>query len=261
MGIDHHHQQSSWRYSTWTLRHALPDCWVLRISRPVQVRRFRMGSPTLLLRIQIPMDWLSGGASTTTCEPPIPMLWTSPSPAIWGTTLWSKQPTRDDLRVTFCRKSISHSRSTWSIRGARRTTSLQHRCWTKPLMRERRPRRCSPIALLGKPVSRRCRAGFAARQQGQPCAARGPVPANPTATQNIYDMYNCFAGNETLSLEILDAFCFPGVCWTGNGESRHSSTTNLNSRLFTDGRRAEIAATTVYNSLFDMPCQQDCSSM
>jgi hypothetical protein len=41
-----------------------------------------------------------------------------------------------------------------------------------------------------------------------PCSG-GTAPANPSATQNIYDMYNCYAGNETLSLEILDAFCFP----------------------------------------------------
>ncbi len=50
--------------------------------------------------------------------------------------------------------------------------------------------------------------GLLSGSGGQPCAG-GPVPANPTATQNIYDMYNCYAGNETLSLEILDAFCFP----------------------------------------------------
>ena len=49
-----------------------------------------------------------------------------------------------------------------------------------------------------------------------PCSG-GPTPANPTATQNIYDMYNCFVGNETLSLEILDAFCFP-ACAGANGD-------------------------------------------
>jgi hypothetical protein len=35
------------------------------------------------------------------------------------------------------------------------------------------------------------------------------TPANPTAAQNMYDLYYCFPGNETLSLEIADAFCFP----------------------------------------------------
>jgi hypothetical protein len=54
-----------------------------------------------------------------------------------------------------------------------------------------------------------------------PCAG-GPSPGNnATATQNIYDMYNCFAGNETLSLEILDAFCFP-ACAGPNGDQQFS---------------------------------------
>ncbi len=35
------------------------------------------------------------------------------------------------------------------------------------------------------------------------------TPSNPTAAQNMYDLYYCFPGNETLSLEIADAFCFP----------------------------------------------------
>jgi hypothetical protein len=50
--------------------------------------------------------------------------------------------------------------------------------------------------------------GLLSGSNGQPCSG-GPTPANPTATQNIYDMYNCNVGNETLSLELLDAFCFP----------------------------------------------------
>jgi hypothetical protein len=41
-----------------------------------------------------------------------------------------------------------------------------------------------------------------------PCSG-GPTPANPTATQNMYDLYACNLGNETLALEIADAFCFP----------------------------------------------------
>jgi hypothetical protein len=49
-----------------------------------------------------------------------------------------------------------------------------------------------------------------------PCSG-GTAPANPSATQNIYDMYNCYAGNETLSLELLDAFCFP-ACAGPNGD-------------------------------------------
>ncbi|MFZ0733771.1 MAG: carboxypeptidase-like regulatory domain-containing protein [Candidatus Sulfotelmatobacter sp.] len=35
------------------------------------------------------------------------------------------------------------------------------------------------------------------------------IPANPTATQNMYDLYYSALGNETLALEIADAFCFP----------------------------------------------------
>ena len=52
---------------------------------------------------------------------------------------------------------------------------------------------------------------------GTKACSGGPSPASATATQNIYDMYNCFAGNETLSLEILDAFCFP-ACAGPNGD-------------------------------------------
>ena len=50
--------------------------------------------------------------------------------------------------------------------------------------------------------------GLLSGSNGTACSG-GPTPANPTATQNIYDMYNCNVGNETLSLEVLDAFCFP----------------------------------------------------
>jgi hypothetical protein len=42
------------------------------------------------------------------------------------------------------------------------------------------------------------------------------APANPTATQNIYDSYYCNVGNETLPLELLDDFCFP-ACSGPNG--------------------------------------------
>jgi hypothetical protein len=41
-----------------------------------------------------------------------------------------------------------------------------------------------------------------------PCSG-GAAPANPTATQNMYDLFACNLGNETLALEIADAFCFP----------------------------------------------------
>ncbi len=41
------------------------------------------------------------------------------------------------------------------------------------------------------------------------------IPANPTATQNMYDLYYSALGNETLALEIADAFCFPACAGTG----------------------------------------------
>jgi hypothetical protein len=40
-------------------------------------------------------------------------------------------------------------------------------------------------------------------QNGVNCAP-GNIPANPTATQNVYEMWNCFAHNETLTLKYLD---------------------------------------------------------
>jgi Carboxypeptidase regulatory-like domain len=57
--------------------------------------------------------------------------------------------------------------------------------------------------------------GLLSGPNGTPCSG-GPTPANPTATQNIYDMYNCDVGNETLALEVLDAFCFPACAGTGS---------------------------------------------
>ena len=62
--------------------------------------------------------------------------------------------------------------------------------------------------------------GLLSGSNGQPCSG-GPVPANPTATQNIYDMYNCNVGNETLSLELLDAFCFPACAGTATGTNQY----------------------------------------
>jgi len=56
-------------------------------------------------------------------------------------------------------------------------------------------------------------------QAGGPSGASGcapNAPANPTPSQNIYDLYYCYPGNETLSLEILDGFCFPACAGTGS---------------------------------------------
>jgi hypothetical protein len=44
----------------------------------------------------------------------------------------------------------------------------------------------------------------------------GVAPANPTATQNMYDEYYCFAGNETSAQEIADVFCFPSCAGSGS---------------------------------------------
>jgi hypothetical protein len=43
------------------------------------------------------------------------------------------------------------------------------------------------------------------------------APANPTATQNEYDNFFCFAGNETTAQEVTDVFCFPACAGTGSG--------------------------------------------
>jgi hypothetical protein len=43
------------------------------------------------------------------------------------------------------------------------------------------------------------------------------IPANPTATQNMFDLYNSQLGNETTAQEIFDAFCFPAAVGGGTG--------------------------------------------
>ncbi|MGC2403990.1 MAG: carboxypeptidase-like regulatory domain-containing protein [Acidobacteriaceae bacterium] len=55
----------------------------------------------------------------------------------------------------------------------------------------------------------------AAGPNGASNAAPGTPLANPTATQNIYDLYYSNLGNESLSLEDLDAFCDPACVGTG----------------------------------------------
>ncbi|MGA9979381.1 MAG: carboxypeptidase-like regulatory domain-containing protein, partial [Candidatus Sulfotelmatobacter sp.] len=45
----------------------------------------------------------------------------------------------------------------------------------------------------------------------------GTVPANPTATQNLYDEFYCYAGNETTAQEIMDVFCYPACAGNGPG--------------------------------------------
>lgn len=62
--------------------------------------------------------------------------------------------------------------------------------------------------------------GLLSGSNGAPCSG-GPTPANPTATQNIYDSYYCNLGNETLTLELLDAFCFPACSGTATGLNQY----------------------------------------
>jgi hypothetical protein len=57
-------------------------------------------------------------------------------------------------------------------------------------------------------------AGGAAGASG--CAPNSALVGTPTATQNIYDQWYCNIGNETLSLELMDAFCFPACAGTGS---------------------------------------------
>ncbi len=49
-----------------------------------------------------------------------------------------------------------------------------------------------------------------------PCSP-GTAPASPTATQNMYDEFYCYAGNETTAQEIADVFCYPACAGTGAG--------------------------------------------
>ena len=51
-----------------------------------------------------------------------------------------------------------------------------------------------------------------------PCSpTNGAVPVSPTATQNLYDEFYCFAGNETTAQEIMDVFCYPACAGNAAG--------------------------------------------
>jgi hypothetical protein len=55
-----------------------------------------------------------------------------------------------------------------------------------------------------------------------PCSpTTGAVPANPTATQNLYDVFYCFAGNETSAQEYIDVFCYPACSGTNPGINQY----------------------------------------
>ncbi|MGA6980889.1 MAG: carboxypeptidase-like regulatory domain-containing protein [Candidatus Sulfotelmatobacter sp.] len=47
------------------------------------------------------------------------------------------------------------------------------------------------------------------------------APASPTATQNMYDLFQCYAGNETTAQEIADVFCFPACAGTNPGVNQY----------------------------------------
>jgi hypothetical protein len=53
-----------------------------------------------------------------------------------------------------------------------------------------------------------------------PCSP-GTAPANPSATQNMYDSFYCFAGNETTAQEIADVFCYPACAGTATGVNQY----------------------------------------
>jgi len=59
-------------------------------------------------------------------------------------------------------------------------------------------------------------AGLLSGVDGNTTCAGDSSPGNHTATQNIYDLYYCNLGNETLALENLDAFCLPACAGTGS---------------------------------------------
>jgi hypothetical protein len=71
----------------------------------------------------------------------------------------------------------------------------------------------------------------AAGQGGATNAAPGTPLANPTATQNIYDLYYSNLGNESLSLEDLDAFCDPAC--VGNGTNNLGAVSSFTGPLGT----------------------------
>jgi hypothetical protein len=54
-----------------------------------------------------------------------------------------------------------------------------------------------------------------------PCSPGTAPRPSATATQNIYDLYYCNVGNETLALQTLDAFCYP-ACAGPTGTAQFS---------------------------------------
>ena len=58
--------------------------------------------------------------------------------------------------------------------------------------------------------------GLLSGNNGQSCSPSVTLPSNPTATQNMYDLFYCNLHNETLALVTADAFCFP-ACAGPNG--------------------------------------------
>jgi len=55
-----------------------------------------------------------------------------------------------------------------------------------------------------------------------PCAPGNVAPGQSlTATQNMYDNFYCFAGNETTAEEISDVFCYPACAGTATGTNQY----------------------------------------
>ena len=95
----------------------------------------------------------------------------------------------------------------------------------------------------GKIYSRCCWSRFAFGNGGQPCARAGTSKSN-SDPEYLRHRTTATLGNETLSLEILDAFCFPACAGRQLRYKRLSSTTSPNSPRSTAGRRAATATTT-----------------
>jgi len=58
------------------------------------------------------------------------------------------------------------------------------------------------------------------------------IPANPTATQNMYDNFYGFAGNETTALENVDVYCFPACAGTAAGLNQYGYGPGTANRYF-----------------------------
>ena len=83
-----------------------------------------------------------------------------------------------------------------------------------------------------------------------PCSP-GTAPASPTATQNMYDLYYCYAGNETTAQEIADVFCYPSCAGTGSNTVLGYSATGTPFQYYQDQFSSLYAWQTRSNSNYN----------